>query len=66
MEPLFPHVIRIHDNKGHPVSWCSVHVPRTKWDFHLEMDMDDPLSKETYVFSFADQDMAVQFALLYG
>lgn len=72
MEPLHPHVVRISDDlwglshKGHPVAWCDSHVPSTEWDFHLEMDMDDPHAEESYVFSFTDQNMAIQFALLYG
>lgn len=72
MEPLFSHVVRIHDDvwglshKGHPLAWCTMHVPQDTWSFHLEQDIDDPDSDESYVFCFADQNTAIQFALLYG
>ena len=77
MEPLFPHTVTIQDDvwlanpfylthKHHPVTWCDSHVPQETWSFHLEMDIDNPDSDESYVFSFEDQNMAIQFALLYG
>ena len=77
MELLFPHAVTIQEDVWlanrfygkhtiHPVTWCDTHVPRTEWDFHLEMDINDPDPDESYVFSFEDQNMAIQFALLYG
>jgi hypothetical protein len=66
MDSLFPHSVIIQGEAWHAVSWCSVHISPDAWSFHLEMDPDDPDADELYVFSFADQNMAIQFALLYG
>ena len=71
MESQFPHVVYIDEdswnlNYLHPIAWCREHVRKDTWIFRVEQDPDDPDSDESYVFHFADQNMAIQFALLYG
>jgi len=71
MKHKLSHVVRIPDTHAycdshthHPVTWCDTHVPKEAWKFTLEVDQET--WAETYVFMFLDQNIATQFALLYG
>lgn len=72
MAPELDHVVQIVEdswdlNYLHPVAWCHKHVlPLDTWSFHLDTDTHDLDATESYVFHFADPNMAIQFALLYG
>lgn len=72
MAPKLDHVVQINEdswdlNYLHPVAWCREHVlPQDTWIFRVQTDTHDLDATESYVFSFEDQNMAIQFALLYG
>ena len=67
------HVVRVADTQPywvshthHPVTWCATHVREQEWQFTLELKGWAETYVFMFVFMFMDQNIATQFALLYG